>query len=447
MSRRRIGAGIVLALLVALLTGVSPIVATPPEPLATTPVGERVRFEKAVMELPVPLSTEAQTVASIMTQNFEGTWPAAGWQLFDQSTADGGEYKWGKRNCHPHTGTYAGWCIGAGSWGGALDCAANYPNNLRTWAIYGPFDLRGAGSASLSFYFWGRSEYDGSGECNSDFLFVGYSTDGSQFYGGTACGNFTDGDAGNGYYFADFDLSDVLGQSQVWVAFLMISNSQNVYNGFTIDDIVLSRDGSPTPTRSPTRTATVTVTRTPTSTPTATPTLTPSPTFTLPSVVSPTPWPTVYCPYPPCPTVTPAGGRGALYLPLLLRNPVPTPVPCSEPTNDAPGGACGPLVSRAVRYDYIEHDMDSGDWFYFDLTHAPQRIEVRLTGLCTGCDLDLYLYDDPGQHMIGYSGWQGNLDEHIVATGTVTGRYYIWVRRIVYANYAQPYALTADFGP
>ena len=36
------------------------------------------------------LKLSMEPVAAIMTQTFEGTWPAAGWRLLDDSTSDGG---------------------------------------------------------------------------------------------------------------------------------------------------------------------------------------------------------------------------------------------------------------------------------------------------------------------------------------------------------------------
>ena len=79
--------------------------------------------------------------AVTMGQDFEGDWPASGWTLRDQGGRDGGEYLLGKRDCHPHTGSFGGWLVGGGAQGNALDCSADHPHNANTWAVYGPFDL------------------------------------------------------------------------------------------------------------------------------------------------------------------------------------------------------------------------------------------------------------------------------------------------------------------
>lgn len=81
-----------------------------------------------------PAQSTAAPAAAIMPQNFEGAWPAPGWQLLDKSSQDGGEYLFGKRNCHPWTGSYAGWSVGGGAQGSALACSANFPDEADTSA-------------------------------------------------------------------------------------------------------------------------------------------------------------------------------------------------------------------------------------------------------------------------------------------------------------------------
>jgi hypothetical protein len=189
---------------------------------------------------------DAALVAPSMSENFEGVWPATGWTVEDLSNADGGQYMLNKRNCHPHQGGFAGWTVGGGVEGGALPCSGNYPNNLDTWATYGPFDLRNVISASLTFYLWGSSQ--GQEGCPTDYLFVGYSTDNYSYSGAGLCGNFTQGTDGNGYHKVTLNLNEQLGQSQVWVGFAMISDgSINTYGGFTVDDIRLTSRTAPTP--------------------------------------------------------------------------------------------------------------------------------------------------------------------------------------------------------
>lgn len=242
--RTRFGVSIILV--VALFSGLllQPEKASadpaPPKPPSVAPPTEPFEVLDAVEQLPAGaiLATALEPEATIMSQNFEGTWPASGWQLLDSSSSDGGEFLWGKRNCQPRAGSYAGWSVGGGAQGSTLSCSANYPNNAYTWAIYGPFNLSNATSATLSYHLRGTTE--AGTNCPYDYLFVGSSTDGAQFSGSRTCGALTSGLDGNGYYWRTLDLRSRLGQSQVWVAFAFVSDSSNAYSGFHIDDVALN---------------------------------------------------------------------------------------------------------------------------------------------------------------------------------------------------------------
>lgn len=131
---------IVLAFAVG-LTAAAPVVQEPQTEKTTTSESDQpIVVENATRSLTIPEGTRlpAASVAAIMSQDFEGAWPATGWQLIDSSTNDGGDYRWGKRNCHPRTGTYAGWSVGGGTQGSALGCGANYPNYVYTSASTAP---------------------------------------------------------------------------------------------------------------------------------------------------------------------------------------------------------------------------------------------------------------------------------------------------------------------
>jgi hypothetical protein len=244
----------------------------------------------------------AQVMDSIMDEDFEAEWPAAGWEVVDLSSTDGGEFLWGKRSCHPHTGANGGWSVGGGAEGAALSCESSYPNNASTWAVYGPFDLSKAVSASFTVYYYGRSEYLDT--CSVDFFFIGHSADGENFNGPRGCGNFTGGTESNGYSVYTLDLASRLGEPKVWVAVLFVSDSSITFSGFTVDDLRLEIVGGVSVT--PTLTTTATTTPTPYGTPTATGTA----------------------------PVMPTGG---VYLPLLIylpppATPTPTPTPSETPT-------------------------------------------------------------------------------------------------------------------
>lgn len=240
-------------------------------------------------------------VDAVMREDFEGKWPGPGWELINPESDNGRDYLWGKRDCHPRSGGAVGWSVGGGAQGSGLLCTDNYPDGIQSTAFYGPFDLTGAISATLTYHLWGRSEL-GSHGCY-DALFVGSSTDKETFRGTFLCGNFTNGDAGNGYYQRVLDLRERLEESQVWVAFTFVSDGSVNFNGFMLDDISIDivTDAGPT--------VTVTSTTTPSPTVTVTPSATPSPTKTIDT----TPVPTLEVT--PTPTITSKN----IFFPLIQR--------------------------------------------------------------------------------------------------------------------------------
>lgn len=284
MPTRRVLATVVALSLLIPLTGVRRTAATSPGSAPTSPVGP-IRVDGATWKLP-PQPNQVRAGAALpMREGFEGAWPAPGWQLVNETSPGRNAYLWGKRDCHPRTGTYGGWCIGAGTVGSSLPCSAHYPGNLTTSAIYGPFDLAGATAARLTFHLWGTTE--GGADCPFDSALVGYSLDGESYTGLRLCGDLTQGDAGNGYHRFELALDAALGQRQVWVAFVFTSDNLVSLGGLTVDDIALevTLPVTSTPTRTPTATATASPT------PTRTPlfTHTPSPTHTRAALASATP--------------------------------------------------------------------------------------------------------------------------------------------------------------
>jgi hypothetical protein len=108
---------------------------------------------------------------------------------------------------------------------------------MRSWLIYGPFNLSGASEAWIDFYFRNASE------AGFDFFFWGVSIDGTNFYGTDISGTYTSGPYGNGYNLMRFDLSNVftLGNLRnkpvVWLAFVFDSDVIITDQGPFIDDV------------------------------------------------------------------------------------------------------------------------------------------------------------------------------------------------------------------
>lgn len=185
--------------------------------------------------LPLIVRAASSPWSNITTENFESGFPQAGWTTSDYG-ATSGMYYWGKRSCRISSGSFSGWGIGGGTHGVGLSCGSNYPNNSWSWLIYGPFNLTDATDAELLFDYWLNTEY------NYDWLFVGASIDGNEFYGSYGTGNT------NGWLSHSFDLTadhgigSMLGRSNVWIGFVFMTDGSVTYpEGVYIDNIVLRK--------------------------------------------------------------------------------------------------------------------------------------------------------------------------------------------------------------
>ena len=177
---------------------------------------------------PTPTPTPSWTI--ITAQDFEGSFPSSGWQVDDQSDEDGGEYAWGRRDCRAHNGSHSAWSVGGGDDGRRLSCGQDYRDNMDTWMIYGPFDLKGASAAALAFHFWNESEED------YDELFWGVSINDLDYYGEFRSGDWTEWEP------VVFDLADWVGESQVWIGFSFWSDDAvAVGEGAFVDDVILRK--------------------------------------------------------------------------------------------------------------------------------------------------------------------------------------------------------------
>jgi hypothetical protein len=171
----------------------------------------------------------------IETENFEGTFPNSGWYVYDTSN-DGYVRGWDDAGCDQCGGDWAAWPADGGA--DRVDpCAGNnYPNNMETWMIYGPFDLSDANivDTGTEFVMWHEIEEI------YDEVFFGVSHDGNNF-----TGLYWDGSAPctlhNIYY------PDWIGDPSVWVAWMFRSDSSVTYRGPWVDDIVIWKQPGVTP--------------------------------------------------------------------------------------------------------------------------------------------------------------------------------------------------------
>lgn len=234
MAKLRVLVTLLLVVLVC-FSGVVPIMAQEGDEanLAVKPISItlEVPLEGALIE-PRGMRGVGSDWQNIMTEDFEGPFPGAGWNVFTTGITDA---YWGKDDHINHTagGSYSAFCAKEGAAG--VDPPAYYPNDMVAWMVYGPFSLADALDAELNFYLWLATQY------GVDWAFWTASTDGSNFSGWGYSG-----DTG-GWIPVTLDLTDIdplgnlCGELQVWVAFLFISDDSAIDYGAFIDDVVLRR--------------------------------------------------------------------------------------------------------------------------------------------------------------------------------------------------------------
>lgn len=154
----------------------------------------------------IPLTPNQWT--TLLSENFESTWPTTGWEVFDNDNATHGEYYWANR-CPGRNSSRSAWSIGGGVNGSSLSCGAVYPHLLDSWATYGPVNLSQATDVEMDLSFWLNSECVGANCADKrDRLWVVVSTDGTNFTGWWWAGNwYQDPRADpNGWVTASLDL-------------------------------------------------------------------------------------------------------------------------------------------------------------------------------------------------------------------------------------------------
>ena len=153
------------------------------------------------------------------------------WNVFDGDPASG-EDTWDDvtgGTCRVNSGNWSIWCADIGD---SMDCV-DYDNDQFSWMIFGPFNLTaGSDGAQMLFSAWSEVEDD------FDTVFVGASTNGTNFFGSTLSQDFDWTD-----FTFDltnvFTLGDLRGQ-QVWIAFVFTSDaSVAVDEGVYLDDILI----------------------------------------------------------------------------------------------------------------------------------------------------------------------------------------------------------------
>lgn len=189
--------------------------------VAPAPVAEEERTD--------PQSRTAAATQNLLTEGFEGSFPSGSWNVFDNNGSTGGQVYWDDTSYQAYAGSWSAWCADGGT--NRVSPGSNYPASMDSWMVYGPFDLREATSATLSFRYWLRSEqgYD-------HFKYMA-SVNGSQFHGTALSGS------SGGWSSRSLDLGNVpnygsmLGDSSVWIAFIFTSDSSFGDLGAYVDEV------------------------------------------------------------------------------------------------------------------------------------------------------------------------------------------------------------------
>jgi hypothetical protein len=105
--------------------------------------------------------------------------------------------------------------------------------------IYGPFSLADATAAEVRFDYWVYSEND------YDLFMVGASINGDNFYGPLGSGNSEGWQNGRFDLTNVYNLGNLAGRAQVWIAFYFETDeSTNYREGTFVDNIILRKSAT-----------------------------------------------------------------------------------------------------------------------------------------------------------------------------------------------------------
>ena len=144
----------------------------------------------------------------------------------------GADAYWDDWSCWYDSSDESAGCADLGAEG--ISCDEEYPVDMNSWMVYGPFSLTDASDAELNFVFTNNSE------ASYDYFKVLASVDDGTFYGYQWSGE------GQGPWSYSFDMTDVptlgniCGEGEVWIAFVFQSDgSVCKTNGAQVDTIEL----------------------------------------------------------------------------------------------------------------------------------------------------------------------------------------------------------------
>lgn len=168
--------------------------------------------------------------SQIVSEDFESQFPPSGssWAVQDLSNDDYERY-WDDDNYMAYAGGWAAWPANGGADGiYPTSGADNYPNDMNTRMVYGPFDLSDAVVALAQFYLWREIEP------TYDYLLFEASHDGIAF---EQVSRWSDDQ--QTWEFQPIEYNDYVGDSSVWVAWRFYSDNIVTKRGPWVDDVSL----------------------------------------------------------------------------------------------------------------------------------------------------------------------------------------------------------------
>ena len=174
---------------------------------------------------------------TIFSDDFESD--LSKWQL--GLTSDAGATNWGIVSCKTKSGNGAAWCAAGGS--APQTPCTQYAPNEGAFMITGPFTLADAVDGTWDFDLWTDIDTGGDPNNPSDQVLWMWSIDNVDFYG-----NGISGQTG-GWQHVTVNMSEmtldagtpVVGNGQVWFAFLFLSDATVQREGAYVDNVVIKK--------------------------------------------------------------------------------------------------------------------------------------------------------------------------------------------------------------
>jgi len=177
-------------------------------------------------------STESAEWTMIFSDDFESDFPGTNWDVWRSDSS--AQAVWDVWTCwYGDSPNKSAGCAAGGS--AAIGCDGLYPAYMDSWLVYGPFSLADPGilAAEFSFSFALESEE------NVDFFYAAASIDGNDFDWARSSGSVST--SSSIVDLADaFDMGNLLGREQVWIAFLFTSDRSVAEGiGAQVDDVLI----------------------------------------------------------------------------------------------------------------------------------------------------------------------------------------------------------------